>query len=295
MSHHGFGERERSSNRHGDPEYIHRSRSRSASRADRPEAHVEFDQNPNIPPPPRIYIRAPTDPAYAQPQPPQPGDYYDYGRRSHRQSANYANVGGEKSHGYVASPTHDDSGRMPSIQQNYRPPRMRPESHPEAYTIFTQMPDILHASTGQHQFVQTSHRRRDHITKIPPGHGVGGVGGDGNGGDIQTLAVQPAEAEPDTLNKIMICVYRNSKRRFVQREIWMMRPGHRNAEFSETSDLRKDTTFLKALRTDTAFFKEIKWRYKHQLRGTFKRYLSFKTVSTVRVLAVSNIYCYHLI
>jgi hypothetical protein len=81
----------------------------------------------------------------------------------------------------------------------------------------------------------------------------------------------------------------------VQREIWMMRPGHRNAEFSETSDLRKDTTFLKHLRTDTAFFKEIKWRYKHQLRGTFKRYLSFKTVSTVRVLAVSNIYCYHLI
>jgi hypothetical protein len=154
------------------------------------------------------------------------------------------------------------------------------------------MPDILHASTGQHQFVRTSHRRRDHITKIPPGQGVGG---DGDGGDIQTLAVQPAEAEPDTLNKIMICVYRNSKRRFVQREIWMMRPGHRNAEFSETSDLRKDTTFLKALRTDTAFFKEIKWRYKHQLRGTLKRYLSFKTVSTVRVLAVSNIYCYHLI
>jgi hypothetical protein len=148
------------------------------------------------------------------------------------------------------------------------------------------MPDISHASTGQHKFARPSHRRRDHITKTSPGHGVGG---DGDGGDIQTSAVQPAEAEPDTLNKIMICVYRNSKRRFIQREIWMMKPGHRDDKFSKTYDLRKNGIFLRALRTDTAFFKEIKWRYKHQLRGTFKRYLSFKTVSTVRVLAVSNI------
>ncbi|KAH0419187.1 hypothetical protein KCU90_g10817, partial [Aureobasidium melanogenum] len=39
-----------------------------------------------------------------------------------------------------------------------------------------------------------------------------------------------------------------------------------------------------ALRSDAYFFEEINWRYKTQLRGTFRRYLSFKTVSTVRVL-----------
>ncbi|KAI4764072.1 hypothetical protein E4T52_01076 [Aureobasidium sp. EXF-3400] len=135
------------------------------------------------------------------------------------------------------------------------------------------MPEMVF-STGEHKPARASRRRSDRISKIT----VGNVGGGGDGGDIQTSAVKPAEPEPDTLNKIMICVYRNSKRRFVQKEIWMMRPGRRESTFVEASEyLRKDATFFNALRTDTAFFKEIRWRYKHQLRGTFRQYLSFKT------------------
>ncbi|KAG9827862.1 hypothetical protein KCU98_g16899, partial [Aureobasidium melanogenum] len=113
-------------------------------------------------------------------------------------------------------------------------------------------------------------------------------GGGGGGGDIQTSAVEDAEPVADTLNKIMICVYRNSKRQFVQKEVWMMKPGHRDDIFPETSDLRKDAAFHKALRKDVDFFEEINYRYKNQLRGTFRRYLSFKTVSTVRVLGYGS-------
>jgi hypothetical protein len=295
MSHHGSTKRDRSSHRRGNPEFIiHRSRSHPAARPERAEGHAGYDQFSNPPPPPRIYVQAPTGPTYAPPLPPADpdvtayheratryptrDDYHDSRRRSQRPSGNYVNFEREKSHGYVASPAYDDSGRMPSIQQNYRPSHSRPE----IYTTFTQVPDVLYTSTNPHKKARASHRRSDRISKIPAG------GGGGDCGDIQTSAVEPAEPEPDTLNKIMICVYRNSKRQFVQKEIWMMKPGHRDDIFLETSEhLRTDTVFFKALRTDDAFFEEIKWRYKHQLRGTVRKYLSFKTVSTVRVLAVS--------
>ena len=156
----------------------------------------------------------------------------------------------EKSHGYVASPAYDDSGRMPSIQQNYRPSHSRPE----IYATSTQVPDNLHTSTDPHKKARASRRRSDRISTTPAAGGGGG-----GRGDIQTSAVEPAEPEPDTLNKIMICVYRNSKRQFVQKEIWMMKPGHRDDFFLEKSEhLRTDTVFFKALRTDAAFFEEIK-------------------------------------
>ncbi|KAH0257408.1 hypothetical protein KCU91_g16386, partial [Aureobasidium melanogenum] len=66
----------------------------------------------------------------------------------------------------------------------------------------------------------------------------------------------------------------------------MMKPGHRDDIFrlEPAEHLRKDAAFHRALRSDAYFFEEINWRYKTQLRGTFRRYLSFKTVSTVRVL-----------
>lgn len=306
MSHHGSSRRNRSSNGHERPDFrIRESRSHSAAaRVDRAEAHVGFDQVPDPSPLPRIYVQvAPTDPAYPSSLPPaEPGitshhertsryptrdEYHDSRRKPHRRSASYVHVEREKGHGYVASPAYGDSGRMPSIQQNYRPSHSRPE----AYTTFTHMPDILYTSTHEQKPARASHRGRDRKPKISSG---GGGGGDG--GDIQTSAVEPAEPEPDTLNKIMICVFRNSKRQFVQKEVWMMKPGHRDDVFLQTSEyLRKDATFFKSLRSDAAFFWEIKWRYKHQLRGTLRQYLSFKTVSTVRVLAVSIFHItYHL-
>lgn len=299
MSHHGSSRRDRSANRHETPDFrIHRSRSHSAAaRVEGAESRVGFSQNPDISPPPRIYVQvAPTEPAFPTSLPPaEPriiprherttryptrDDYHDSRRKPYRPSKDYAHLERENNHGYVAPPAHDDSGRMPSIQQNYRPSHQRPE----AYATFAHVPDALYTSSAEHKHARTSHRRRKRIYNKPPE----GTGGGGDGGDIQTSAVEPAEPEPDTLNKIMICVFRNSKRQFVQKEVWMMKPGHRDDIFLETSEhLRKNTTFLKSLRSDAAFFKEIKWRYKHQLRGTFRQYLSFKTVSTVRVLAVS--------
>ncbi|KAH0370792.1 hypothetical protein KCU65_g2393, partial [Aureobasidium melanogenum] len=127
-------------------------------------------------------------------------------------------------------------------------------------------------------------RTRSRLEPVITDVNVGGCGG-----DIQTSAVEDAEPDADTLNKIMICVYRNSKRQFVQQEVWMMKPGHRCDIFLETAErLREDKAFHDVLRSDTKFFEEINWRYKNQLRGTFRRYLSFKTVSTVRVLGYGS-------
>ncbi|KAG9821751.1 hypothetical protein KCU98_g16970, partial [Aureobasidium melanogenum] len=174
---------------------------------------------------------------------------------------------------------------MPSIQQNYRPS----QSRPEVFTTFAQTPDVQY-TTADTKPSRTSHHRRERVTRRHDDSKIlhGGSGG-GGGGDIQTSAVEDAEPVADTLNKIMICVYRNSKRQFVQKEVWMMKPGHRDDIFLEAAEhLRKDAAFHKVLRTDAAFFKEINWRYKNQLRGTFRRYLSFKTVSTVRVLGYGS-------
>lgn len=291
MSHHGSANRGHASRRDESYERIGLSRRHSVERA---EAHVEFENSPDLQPPPRIYIRAPTGFKRPPPRPartishekaaghPSREDYHG-SRRSRYSSGNYADIKREDSHEHTSFPMHDDGGRMPTIQQNYRPSYPRPE-----YTTFTQMPGVQ--STAAHSNPLPAYlrrrdrsRRKNDETKFL--HGSGG----GDGGDIQTSAVDAAEPDADTLNKIMICVYRNSKRQFVQKEVWMMKPGHRTDIFLETSEsLRNSSTFRKSLRTDEAFFEEIKGRYKTQLRGTFRQYLSFKTVSTVRVLGVRS-------
>ncbi|KAI4725938.1 hypothetical protein E4T49_06295 [Aureobasidium sp. EXF-10728] len=173
---------------------------------------------------------------------------------------------------------------MPNISQNYRPSHPRPE----AYTTFTQVPGLKHSAKPKPLRTDSHRRERIHSRHDEANFPHGGGGGNG-GGDIQTSAVEKAEPDALTLNKIMICVYRNSKRQFVQKEVWMVKPNHKEDIFLETSDyLRRDPAFRKALRTDAAFFKEIKQQYRYQLRGTFRRYLSFKTVSTVRVLGYGN-------
>ncbi|KAI4721775.1 hypothetical protein E4T48_02065 [Aureobasidium sp. EXF-10727] len=150
------------------------------------------------------------------------------------------------------------------------------------------MPDLQYTSHSKPLRTDSHRRERIHSRHDEPKISHGAGGGDG-GGDIQTSAVEKAEPNAPTLNKIMICVYRNSKRQFVQKEVWMLKPDHKKDIFLETSEyLRRDPAFRKALRTDAAFFKEIKQRYRYQLRGTFRRYLSFKTVSTVRVLGYGN-------
>lgn len=295
MSHHGSANRDHSSRRDESYERINLSRPRSAGRA---EIHVNFEHSPDLQPPPRVYVQAPNDSAYAQPSPPFESSRTthrervnkhpsrdDYGR-SQRLPGRYTSYERENSHGRAPYPEHDDGGRMPSIQQNYRPS----QSRPEAFTTFVQMPDIQY-TTSDVKPPRTSHHRRERVSRRYDESKIvhGGGGGGGSGGDIQTSAVEDAEPVADTLNKIMICVYRNSKRQFVQKEVWMMKPGHRDDIFLEPSEfLRENSAFHKVLRTDGAFFEEINWRYKNQLRGTFRRYLSFKTVSTVRVLGVCS-------
>ncbi|KAI5229029.1 hypothetical protein E4T40_01865 [Aureobasidium subglaciale] len=111
---------------------------------------------------------------------------------------------------------------------------------------------------------QSKHHYRRHSSRphvpVPP------TGGGGDGGDIQTSAVGPASRDSRTLNKITICVYRN------------------NDTWREMGEIRKEVVF----RPDASFFKAIRHTYKTQLRGTIRRFLSFKTVSTARVLGYGN-------
>lgn len=294
MSHSGSANRDRSSRRSENRERTGPSRSHSADRA---ETFVVFERAPDVQPPPRVYVQAPNDSGYAQPSPPfeysrtthfeeanKHPSRDDY-RRSQRQSGRHTGYERDNSHGHVFYAAHDDSGRMPSIQQNYRPS----QSRPEAFTTFGHMPDV-HYATADTKPSRTSHYRYERSSRRRDDSKIlhGGSGSGGRGGDIQTSAVEDAEPIADTLNKIMICVYRNSKRQFVQKEVWMMKPGHRDDIFLETADLREDPAFHDVLRSDYKFFKEINWRYKNQLRGRFRRYLSFKTVSTVRVLGVRS-------
>ncbi|KAI5242204.1 hypothetical protein E4T43_04908 [Aureobasidium subglaciale] len=142
---------------------------------------------------------------------------------------------------------------------------------------------------------QSKHRYHRHVSR--PHIPVTPTGGGGDGGDIQTSAVGPASRDSRTLNKITICVYRNSKQQFVQKDIWLVREHHRKDDYIHVlahiaednlrrgvGDIRKEVVF----RPDASFFKAIRHTYKTQMRGTFRRFLSFKTVSTVRVLGVRS-------
>ncbi|KAI5210250.1 hypothetical protein E4T38_02029 [Aureobasidium subglaciale] len=188
-------------------------------------------------------------------------------------------------YGHSASRRAHDGDRMPSIRQNYRP---RPESpHPSATMSFAQQ---SYGPEKQSKHHYRRHSSRPHVP-VPP------TGGGGDGGDIQTSAVGPASRDSRTLNKITICVYRNSKRQFVQKDIWLVREHHRKDGYRdvlahisiddtwrEMGEIRKEVVF----RPDASFFKAIRHTYKTQLRGTIRRFLSFKTVSTARVLGYGN-------
>jgi hypothetical protein len=154
---------------------------------------------------------------------------------------------------------------MPSIAQNYRPSQALPR--PSTHSTRTRI-----------------HSERFPSFHIQPGDTAEDIGG-GCGGDIRISAGLEATSDPDTLNSINMCIFRNSRHKFEQKAIWLVRKDLRHEEILRPS--WEDREFAAPqFRKDSAFFEEIRWRYKTQLRGSFRRYVSFKTVSTARLLVV---------
>ena len=174
--------------------------------------------------------------------------------------------------------------QMPSIQQTYQDPRRpsRPPRPSQQHTAYVHMEEVNykpHASHTQEysQHLGTSSESYSSVELADESPERGDAGG--GGCDIQLSAVREAIPDSRTLNSIMVCVYRSSRRRFDSRRIWLVKPESRN-DYGQLHH--------RQLRTDAAFFAEVRQVYKYDLRGTFRRFISFKTVSTARILEVSN-------
>ncbi|THZ24623.1 hypothetical protein D6C89_04839 [Aureobasidium pullulans] len=260
---------------------------------------VRIERSSDPPPLPEIHILAPDEPIHIiTPPPPAFAASRSRNSRSHNvEKAEYAFVRRhqrasrdhpDRAHDlkmndeFIEEYTpKDDEYRMPSIQQNYRPRLPRPPLKPysyETYNLAAEIPPepIVLTESVPHRKKNSRHRY-GHDSHVPSGDSSE-MGGGGGGGDIQTSAVEEAQPTPKTLNSIIICVYRNSRRNFEQRRVWLVKKDHRHEQHLRTSHLR----------TDAAFFDEIRYRYRNQLRGTFRRYISFKTVSTARILEYGN-------
>ncbi|KAI5206151.1 hypothetical protein E4T39_02724 [Aureobasidium subglaciale] len=172
----------------------------------------------------------------------------------------------------------DDDDRIPDIQQSYQTPPSDsfPEPPPfQANVSYAQAPQGVHfASAPSVHFGRRYSERPERYTYDPPPP----TGGPPGGGDIRIAAKNQPKATPNTLNKITICVYRNSKRQFVEAEVWLVKADFRGVRHPT------DAMWL----SDAAFFRKVRWKYTTQLRGTFRRYLSFKTVSTARILGYGD-------
>jgi hypothetical protein len=94
------------------------------------------------------------------------------------------------------------------------------------------------------------------------------------GHDLASLAQRPnPNAGEDVRNNLVICVYRNSKKTFDYRLVELL------------SGNRLDRRIRGS---DRNLFRTMRNKYENQLRGWIRRLLSFKALSTVRLLQVSN-------
>ncbi|KAI9051097.1 hypothetical protein LZ554_005201 [Drepanopeziza brunnea f. sp. 'monogermtubi'] len=106
------------------------------------------------------------------------------------------------------------------------------------------------------------------------GHAGGGSGGGGNRHDLATLAEQPnPKANEKVRNSIVLCVYRHSQKAFDYRFVQLRSStGHRlDGEGQHYT-------------TDLHVFRKMRRTYEKELRGSIRRFLSFKVLSTVRLL-----------
>lgn len=113
----------------------------------------------------------------------------------------------------------------------------------------------------------------DHV-----GTGGGAGGGGGRGGhDLATLAGQPNPKDREKVrNSIVLCVYRHSKKAF----------DFRFVELRKSQGKRMDRDIIPPV-SDLRLFKKMRKTYEKDLRGWIRRLLSFKHLSTVRLLQVS--------
>ncbi|KAJ5047481.1 uncharacterized protein L3040_003305 [Drepanopeziza brunnea f. sp. 'multigermtubi'] len=106
------------------------------------------------------------------------------------------------------------------------------------------------------------------------GHAGGGSGGGGNRHDLATLAEQPnPKANEKVRNSIVLCVYRHSQKAFDYRFVQLRSStGHRLDRGGQHYT------------TDLHVFQKMRRTYEKELRGSIRRFLSFKVLSTVRLL-----------
>jgi len=98
-----------------------------------------------------------------------------------------------------------------------------------------------------------------------------------HGNDLAALAQRlfPLEQE-DIRDKLLLCVYRNSKKAFLYCKVDLTGGGH-------TAD-----HITKPHMTDRQLFENMSRKYNSELRGRVRQLFSFKVPSTVRLRKVSN-------
>lgn len=97
------------------------------------------------------------------------------------------------------------------------------------------------------------------------------------GHDLASLAQRPnPNSGQDVRDNLVLCVYRNSKKTFDYRLVELTSFGN-----------RLDRRFKEHI-TDRHLFRNMRSRYEKQLRGWVRRLLSFKALTTVRLLQVSS-------
>jgi hypothetical protein len=207
---------------------------------------------------PRTYgVRPPPPPGLGYvPQPPPPGSGYVplvYSRDRRR------------THGDGAPPPPPPY-RLPIIEEradhrqshraSSRPTPLRPPPPPRPVP-----PGVVHPSP----YLVSSYQDPP---ESAPSHG--------HGHDLATLAEQPFPKDREKVrNSIVLCVYRHSKKAFDFRFVELRKPPGHRMENKPVTDLQ--------------LFKRMRRTYEKDLRGWIRRFFSFKVLSTVRLLQVSQL------
>lgn len=239
MSQYGSGKRDRSSRR----EEIYRRDGTSARDiliiSENPRSH---QHPPELPVPPAIHISSldepyiipgPPSPPPPPPPPRRPTYSWERTRPPRRKTGNrrYYTHDVKRGDDPVEGDESDDRGdQMPDVRQTYQPHSAR--HHRSASSFHPVYAAEVHTASAL-------------PTHQPPSTHGSSSGGGGGGGKILLAAARKAVGDPRTLNSILICVYRSSRRDFESRRIRLVRK-----EFKRESGQLHHSQLL----TDAAFF-----------------------------------------
>lgn len=186
-------------------------------------------------------------------------------------------LSGRVEHGVYPEPPPPTYAR-PSSNVAYEydiPEEVRPGGHPHSYSQATPGPSYttFSAIPGRPDIPRPEDRDED---LPPPVHDTQ------RGRRHRDLLLRSQEVmdakSPEVRDYMTICVYHNSTKRFDSCIVPLRtsRPG----PDGKTRSLRSDP------RSDRNFFHDLQSHYRNELTGRWRRFLGFKTVSTVRLLQV---------